>query len=264
LHDREANVYLRHDEQNLYLAYDQKSRTDVLGKTINWKATVRGKDGNFERDDHFRVSLFNPKGHRVATFAVTAGGGTYDALLDLGRDGTLRDKRSPIPAEAVTFDVPWQAKAKADAEGFRAEMVIPWQSLADAGISREGLMVECVRKSRWGGARDASLLKLLENGVEVQALNQPPAARKFTLRLHFAELDDVAPGERVFDVLVQGQTVLKGVDVVREAGGRYRALVKEVRDIVADRAMEIRLVPRGGVVNERTAPILNALEFHSQ
>ena len=41
------------------------------------------------------------------------------------------------------------------------------------------------------------------------------------------------PGQRVFDVAVQGTTVLKGLDIVREAGGRNRALVKEFTDVEA-------------------------------
>jgi beta-galactosidase len=47
------------------------------------------------------------------------------------------------------------------------------------------------------------------------------------VRLHFAELEDRAPGERVFDVSIGDKKVLSGFDVAREAGGPFRAVVRE-------------------------------------
>ena len=71
-----------------------------------------------------------------------------------------------------------------------------------------------------------------------------PAERTFTVRLHFAEPEDVAPGERVFDVAVQGVKVLDGFDIVKEAGGRNRALVKEIKGVKASKELELTFVPR--------------------
>ncbi|MGB2823161.1 MAG: malectin domain-containing carbohydrate-binding protein, partial [Phycisphaerae bacterium] len=46
---------------------------------------------------------------------------------------------------------------------------------------------------------------------------------------------DDKPGGRVFDVAVQGKTVLKDFDVVAAAGGPNRAVVKEIAGVrVAD------------------------------
>ena len=70
------------------------------------------------------------------------------------------------------------------------------------------------------------------------------AERTFTLRLHFAELEDVAPGERVFDVTIQGVKVLEGFDIVKEAGGRNRTLVKEIKGVKASKELELTFVPR--------------------
>jgi hypothetical protein len=91
-----------------------------------------------------------------------------------------------------------------------------------------------------------------------------PKERSFTLRLHFCELDNVAVGERIFDVKVQGSTVLEGIDVAREAGGRYRALVKEFRTIPAAAKMVIELIPHANAVNASNAPILSAIELQEQ
>ena len=52
-------------------------------------------------------------------------------------------------------------------------------------------------------------------------------AEPYTVRLYFVEPEDLRPGERVFDVWLQGQPVLKRFDIVTEAGGRLRGVVKE-------------------------------------
>jgi hypothetical protein len=56
-------------------------------------------------------------------------------------------------------------------------------------------------------------------------------AGTFTVRLYFAEPDDLGPAQRVFDVILQGQPVLTGFDVAREAGGGLRGVVREFRHV---------------------------------
>jgi len=41
-----------------------------------------------------------------------------------------------------------------------------------------------------------------------------PKDTKYRVRLHFAEIEDVEPGERVFDVAVAGETVARQFDVI--------------------------------------------------
>jgi hypothetical protein len=48
------------------------------------------------------------------------------------------------------------------------------------------------------------------------------------LRLHFNDGWNTAPGDRQFDVLVEGQVRLQGLDVIATAGGPNRALVEEL------------------------------------
>ena len=59
--------------------------------------------------------------------------------------------------------------------------------------------------------------------------SQQPAT--YTVRLYFAEPDDLAPGQRVFSVFLQAEKVLADFDVVVEAGGAARALVKEFKGV---------------------------------
>ena len=59
-----------------------------------------------------------------------------------------------------------------------------------------------------------------------------PAARKFTVRLVFAEPDaKAAPGGRVFDVAVQGRRALEGFDVARAAGGPRKVIIREIKGV---------------------------------
>ena len=48
-----------------------------------------------------------------------------------------------------------------------------------------------------------------------------------TVRLHFSEIWWTAPGQRLFNVSINGQQVLANFDVFAQAGGRLKALVKE-------------------------------------
>lgn len=47
-------------------------------------------------------------------------------------------------------------------------------------------------------------------------------AYEYDVTLYFVEPDNIQPGERVFDLVVQGQTVLKDLDIVQQAGGPRR------------------------------------------
>jgi hypothetical protein len=67
--------------------------------------------------------------------------------------------------------------------------------------------------------------------------------RSYTVRLHFCEPDDLAPGERVFDVDLQGRAVLAGLDVAREAGGARRALVREFRGVRVSQLLHLSFRP---------------------
>ncbi|MCX6901566.1 MAG: PQQ-binding-like beta-propeller repeat protein [Verrucomicrobia bacterium] len=67
----------------------------------------------------------------------------------------------------------------------------------------------------------------------------PPA--RYTVRLYFMEPDDIAPGQRVFDVLLQGQPVLKNFDIVRAAGAVNRGVVKEFKNVQLAPRLEVRL-----------------------
>ncbi|MBI5817952.1 MAG: hypothetical protein HZA88_03120 [Verrucomicrobia bacterium] len=67
----------------------------------------------------------------------------------------------------------------------------------------------------------------------------PPA--RYTVRLYFMEPDSIAPGRRVFDVLLQGQPALKDFDIVKTAGAAYCGVVKEFKNVQLSPQLEVRL-----------------------
>jgi hypothetical protein len=85
----------------------------------------------------------------------------------------------------------------------------------------------------------------------------PP--RRYTVRLHFAEPEDAAAGERVFDVSVQGEKRLRRYDIVREAGGARRPVVRTFRGVGVRDVLEIGLEPsRPGAGRP---PVLGGIEL---
>ncbi|MCE9552819.1 MAG: PQQ-binding-like beta-propeller repeat protein [Planctomycetes bacterium] len=64
---------------------------------------------------------------------------------------------------------------------------------------------------------------------------------KYTLRLFFAEPEDIQPGQRVFDVQVADRPPIENLDIVKEAGGPRRGIVREIKGVVAQDKVTILL-----------------------
>jgi hypothetical protein len=74
--------------------------------------------------------------------------------------------------------------------------------------------------------------------------NAPSGSYK--IRLYFSELENKKRGERVFDVAIQGTKVLQNFDIVSEAGGRDREVIKTFSGITAGNTLRIDLNPHKG------------------
>ena len=72
----------------------------------------------------------------------------------------------------------------------------------------------------------------------------PPV--RYTVKLHFAEPEQHQPGNRVFDVLLQGKVVAKALDLAKESAGRLNPLVKSIEGIEATDSILIELKPVKG------------------
>ena len=92
------------------------------------------------------------------------------------------------------------------------------------------------------------------------SFGQEKASQKYTVRLHFAELEEIAQGRRVFDVAIQGTRVLNGFDVLTAAGTRRSAVIREFRGIEASEEIRVELRRSPGAPEDCPPPILSALE----
>ncbi len=108
---------------------------------------------------------------------------------------------------------------------------------------------------------------VLASGIEgemtlrLEGLHADPVADGgpgYTVRLHFAELDHhVQPGQRVFDVLLNDEMVLQGLDVVAKTGGPFRGAT-EAFSIDAGPMLSIEVRNTNGAP---FAPLLCGIEF---
>ena len=87
---------------------------------------------------------------------------------------------------------------------------------------------------RWVGASGvegiASVTVTLAGGKPASA---PVRSGSYTVKLVFAEPHEIGPQRRIFDVAIQGSTLLKDFDVAREAGGARRTIVREFSGVKA-------------------------------
>jgi hypothetical protein len=119
--------------------------------------------------------------------------------------------------------------------------------------------------SQMGGAGPAWVAASGAKGLtslRIQLGTSAKQPRKYTVRLYFAEPDDLKAGDRTFDVELQGQRVLSTLDVVQEAGGRNRGLVKEFAGVEVGDALVIEFVPKPAARIQ--ASLLSGVEIQAE
>ena len=94
--------------------------------------------------------------------------------------------------------------------------------------------------------------------VPLRNKTDQPAA--YTVRLYFAEVGDVTAGQRQFDVKLQGQLVAENIDIVKDAGGRGKSLVRTFKGVKVTENLAVELVPQAKGKNVHQVPILSAIE----
>ena len=155
--------------------------------------------------------------------------------------GGLRNVRGRLSDAARDLD--WSSAVKLTPDICSVEIAIPWKTIADAGLDRAHLMADVTRRGRL--RRPPLLGGSFQRLIPVpEPLTRP---RTLSVRLHFAELADIAPGRRVFDVKLQGRTV-----------------VREFHGIKAARALVVELVPTSPRARGSAMPILSAIELRAQ
>ncbi|MFP3905260.1 MAG: PQQ-binding-like beta-propeller repeat protein, partial [Armatimonadota bacterium] len=109
----------------------------------------------------------------------------------------------------------------------------------------------------WIAASGVEGSTALQVGLTAEGSQQMEDMR-YTVRLHFVEPGEAAPGERQFSVRLQEREVISGLDVVRATGGPNRALVQEVTGVEAAEELLVALVPEG---DAKHPPVLCGVEL---
>ncbi len=124
--------------------------------------------------------------------------------------------------------------------------------LADAGFT-DGAMVD-LGKVKIEGTANPDLYSSEHSNME--KFSWPVANGKYAVTLHFVESpDDVKKaGDRVFSIDVLGEKI-KGLDILKEAGGFNKALVKTVHITVTGGKIEISFKA------EQKEPQINGIEI---
>lgn len=105
----------------------------------------------------------------------------------------------------------------------------------------------------------ASLVPVITSSAKAKTSARPvhPPAR-YTIRLHFAEPEDLKPGQRGFGVALQGRPVLDKFDIVSAAGGSQRGVVKEFKGVVIQKDLKITLTRTPGAL---AGPLICGVEL---
>jgi hypothetical protein len=101
---------------------------------------------------------------------------------------------------------------------------------------------------------------MMANAPPATCLRYPLPAGSYTLRLYFCNVNagTSTVGSRVFDVVVQGITVLPYFDIIVAANGTQRAIAVDLPLVVADGWFTLGFVMRTG------NPVLNGFAIFAQ
>jgi outer membrane protein assembly factor BamB len=248
---RGASAALSYDDDNLYVTLKREAVVKD-GKLVPWSAETEGENALTWKDDSWSIRL---DGGGMVSFDVSASGA-----------------RRVDVYKSLVKNLKWHWKSAVyispETGTWTTEVAIPWADLEKhAGIERDsGCSVYIQGINRTGVGPDRFQYKYRDQekhkihcGTAPLAFDALPAQEEkhYKMLLHFAELDEVAPGERVFDVRVQGKTLIEGLDIVKEAGGPLKPLTREVSDISGSTLLEVEFVPHEGSL----PPVISGLEL---
>ncbi len=91
--------------------------------------------------------------------------------------------------------------------------------------------------------------------------NENDGPARYTVRLAFADSENDRPGRRVFDIKLQGKLVQENFDIVRETGGRDRAVFKQFDGVEVVDNLVVKLVPKTDKPTAEQLPILHGVEI---
>ncbi len=160
--------------------------------------------------------------------------------------------------EDPAYNGRWQSAVSLTRHAVQAEIAIPWQTIARAGLDPKKVMVAVHLRGPLAAAprmgRGFERLLLIP-----KSRNLP---RYFDLSLHFADPDNTEPGHRVFALKIQGRTVLSHFDIAAAAEFPHGPVIRRFRHIPASEALFLDFIPQTPGRTPDRVPILNGIEFH--
>ncbi len=197
--------------------------------------------------------VFEPRESRSQWGVYSATGSSLPVqhmALNLGAPGDRRDAHGklwlsyPRPSSRAGIDLPLDFKPEFVKDG--AFFALNAESVKVAGTETPWIFTS--------GARGLAscTIPLLAAGAKPET---------FTVRLNFMALEGDQPGQRVFDVKLQGKTVLVAFDPTAKAGGPLRAFTAEFRDIAVTENLTLELASTLAAEDEKHQPIISAVEI---
>ncbi len=195
--------------------------------------------------------VFEPSGEDRAWTKFSLDGATTpvrDLCLNLGGPGDRKDADGKL----------WLGYPRPG-----GSLVLPLKveiaQYAGGGSFRSGLDYSPVDGSKDPWLYVSGYRGLRRVAVPVMAAGEGSAA--YTVRLHFAEMEDSVPVERTFGIRIQGQDVATDFAPAVAAGGPRRAVVREFAGIEATEGIQVELVAANDRPSVEQAPILQGIEI---
>ena len=250
----ETRLFARRDAKALYFAYSRKAVVRD-GKPLPLVGRQTAEDRFCYGDDRLEIMLTDKARGKAVHLGLSCGGGSFE--------GFVKRVSGELGCN-LGWDGEWTRAVNKGDKAWTAEVAVPLETLRKAGLKPETLRFNVMSRNESG--HGVPEIFLIDPDLEfakgryhlpiIQKHAPPPEARLFTVRLHFAEGEDIAKGGRLFDVLLQGKRVLKDFDILAEAGGRYRPVAREFTGVRATQTVVIETVGRPG----SHRPLLNAVE----
>jgi len=100
------------------------------------------------------------------------------------------------------------------------------------------------------------------SSVRITLAKESVKPRPYIVRLYFTEPEDCRPGERVFDVIIQGKRILRNFDITKDAGEQNRLVMKEFRNIEIENDLVIEFNPDDKTNTD--VPVISGIEILAQ
>jgi subtilisin family serine protease len=181
--------------------------------------------------------------------------GTYLASIFV-TSNSAREGRLRVPVSLVVTD--YQQGVNAGGKSYKDKAGDSWSADKRHSQGSWGYIQSSSTKSTShsiSGTQDPKLFQSQRSDPYAYRFDNVPNG-VYQVELRFAEFDNIKPGKRIFDVVVENTLVLPAHDIVYEVG-RFAADAKTFFIDVTDGRADIRLIPRAGF----SKPVINALRI---